>query len=83
MHCLHTGEAHEFRNIPGNEARAGHDFSARAHEERSVDDHPRPRVAGTFMVLTFQHISMSDAARGGSRYDIDTPVKPPAEGDDA
>jgi hypothetical protein len=33
----HTGEAHEFRNIPGNEARAGHNFSARTHEERSVD----------------------------------------------
>jgi len=37
MNCLHTGEAHEFRNIPGNEARAGHNFSARTHEERSVD----------------------------------------------
>jgi hypothetical protein len=29
MDCLHTGEAHELRNIPGNEARTGHDFDAR------------------------------------------------------
>jgi hypothetical protein len=36
------------------------------------------------MVLTFQHISMPDAARGEPRYDIDTPVKPPLpEGDAA